>query len=165
MYYQTTYDSPIGKLTLVSDDDALIGLWIEGQKFYAQGIPEERITDDKHPVLTDTKDWLDMYFSKNKPCITNLPLAPMGTVFQQTIWHLLCDIPYGETTTYGKLAKKAASQLKKDHMSAQAVGGAIAHNPISIIIPCHRVVGTNGSLVGYTGGLKKKRWLLEHEKV
>lgn len=115
--------------------------------------------------IRDARKWLDRYFSGQKPCPDELPLAPEGTEFQKLIWGLLCEIPYGTVTTYGDLAKKAAARMGRDTMSGQAVGGVLAHNPVSIIIPCHRVVGSGGSLTGYAGGLERKIWLLDHEGV
>ena len=122
---------------------------------------EERCT----PVLRQTKDWLGHYFAGEQPAIGQLPLAPKGSAFQQEVWRVLCDIPYGHLTTYGEIARKIAAQRGLASMSAQAVGGAVGHNPISIVIPCHRVVGSDGSLTGYAGGVQKKLWLLEHEGV
>jgi methylated-DNA-[protein]-cysteine S-methyltransferase len=124
--------------------------------------------DDKKsdlPIFANTKDWLDRYFAGQKPSISDLPLAPGGGAFRTAVWNILCEIPYGTVTTYGEMAKRVAARLNKPRMSSQAVGGAVGHNPISIIIPCHRVVGSNGSLTGYAGGIDKKIRLLEHENV
>lgn len=115
--------------------------------------------------MIKTKKWLDRYFKGEKPQIAELDLAPIGSDFAQNVWKILCDIPYGQITTYGNIAKKVAEIMNKNTMSAQAVGGAVGHNPISIIIPCHRVVGTNGNLTGYAGGIDKKIFLLKHEQV
>ena len=112
-----------------------------------------------------TNNWLNRYFAGENPAISELALAPIGGTFRQEVWRLLCEIPYGEVTTYGEIARKVAEKLLKTNMSAQAVGGAVGHNPVSIVIPCHRVVGTNGSLTGYAGGVDKKIWLLTHEGV
>ena len=117
--------------------------------------------NDKETILLKAKKWLDRYFNGEKPEISELDLAPIGSKFAKNVWKLLCEIPYGKITTYGEIAKK----MNKNKMSAQAVGGAVGHNPISIIIPCHRVVGANGSLTGYAGGIEKKIKLLEHERV
>lgn len=114
-------------------------------------------------VLAAAKRWLDRYFAGEEPLPAELPLAPVGSPFRQAVWKLLCGIPYGETTTYGAIAKKLAPMLGRETMSAQAVGGAVAHNPISVIIPCHRVLGSDGSLTGYAGGIDKKIWLLKKE--
>lgn len=165
MFYKTFYPSPIGNLTLGSDGDNLVGLWIEGQKYYEDTVDEEMIHRDDVPVFDETREWLDRYFNGEEPEISALPMAPIGGEFRQAVWKILCDIPYGEVTTYGEIARKIATMKGKDAMSAQAVGGAVGHNPISIIIPCHRVVGTNGSLTGYAGGIDLKIWLLEHEGV
>ena len=163
MIYKTYYQSPIGKLFIASDEENLIGLCIEGQKYYLDKIEKEAILKDDIVILEKTKDWLDRYFEKERPEISELPLAPEGNTFRQCVWDLLCKIPYGETTTYGELAKEVAKKLNKSSMSAQAVGNAVGHNPISIIIPCHRVIGKNGSLTGYAGGIENKIKLLELE--
>ena len=164
MIYKTYYDSPVGKILLASKDNKLIGLWIEGQKYYLGNLKEEMQEKDDEEILVKTKKWLDRYFNGKKPKISELDLAPIGSDFAKNVWKILCEIPYGEVTTYGAIAKKIAKIIKKEKMSAQAVGGAVGHNPISIIIPCHRVVGANGNLTGYAGGLDKKARLLEHEQ-
>ena len=165
MYYITTYLSPVGLMTLASEGEALVGLWIENQKYFASTAPIERLEKDNLPVFISVKKWLDRYFAGENPKISELPLAPMGGEFRKKVWEILCDIPYGETITYGEIAKKLAANMNKPRMSSQAVGGAIGHNPISIIIPCHRVLGAKGSLTGYAGGVDKKLWLLTHEGV
>lgn len=165
MYYEMKYDSPVGRLTLASDGLNLAGLWMEGQKYFGGTVPGELRPNEELEVFSRAKDWLDRYFNGKKPEPSELPLAPVGGEFRQTVWELLCEIPYGELTTYGQIAREAAKRLQRESMSAQAVGGAVGHNPISIIIPCHRVVGTGGSLTGYAGGLHKKIWLLKHEGV
>lgn len=165
MYFKMEYMSPMGPLMIASDGDALIGLWLEGQKYFAATVKEEMTEKDGLPVFNNTKSWLDKYFAGEKPAPSDLPLAPAGSAFRQEVWKLLCEIPYGEVTTYGQLAKEMAKKLNKPGMSAQAVGGAVGHNPISIIIPCHRVVGSSGSLTGYAGGIEKKIQLLELEGV
>ena len=158
------YNSPVGDILLAERDGGLIGLWIEGQKYYFGPVKDE-IMEKETPILTRTKAWLDRYFAGEKPEIAELTLTPIGGEFRQRVWKILCEIPYGETTTYGEIAKEMAAALGKENMSAQAVGGAVGHNQISIIIPCHRVVGTNGSLTGYAGGIVKKVQLLTHEGV
>lgn len=163
MYYKGGYSSPLGKIELGSDGERLVGLWLEGQKYFEGSVKEELKREEELPVFQKTRDWLDRYFRGERPEISELPLAPKGGEFRREVWRLLCEIPYGETTTYGELAKRMAAKTGKKTMSAQAIGGAVGHNPISIIIPCHRVVGTNGSLTGYAGGIDKKSWLLEHE--
>ena len=165
MYYSTDYISPLGRVKLAADGEALIGLWLEGQKYFGGKVKEEFVENRSLPVLENAKDWLDRYFAGKKPEISELPLAPMGSAFQRGVWELLCEIPYGQVTTYGEIAKKMAARMGKSSMSGQAVGGAVGHNPISINIPCHRVVGANGSLTGYAGGIEKKVKLLEHEGV
>lgn len=163
--YGTTYTAPIGKLTLASDGDHLVGLWLEGQKYYGATISEELVTKDDLLIFTTTKRWLDRYFAGEQPQISELPLAPSGSAFRQEVWRILTEIPYGEVTTYGAIAQEMAQRLHQDTMSSQAVGGAVGHNPISIIIPCHRVVGANGSLTGYAGGIQNKIALLTLEGV
>jgi len=163
MYYKTTYTTPIGVATLASDGDNIIGLWLEGQKYFGGSIANEITDKCDLPAFNAAKNWLDRYFSGAKPAIFELSLAPIGRDFQKMVWDMLCEIPYGETISYGDIAKKIAEKTNRKSMSAQAVGGAVGHNPISIIIPCHRVVGTNGSLTGYAGGIDKKLKLLQHE--
>lgn len=165
MYYKTTYTAPVGTLTLASDGDNLAGLWLEGQKYFGGTISETMIEKDDLAIFQTTKRWLDKYFKKERPAISELPLAPVGGTFRQMVWNILCEIPYGEVITYGDIARKVAKQQNLKSMSSQAVGGAVGHNPISIIIPCHRVVGTNGSLTGYAGGIAVKTMLLELEDV
>lgn len=165
MYYSTHYTSPLGLIMLASDGDSLVGLWIEGQKYFGDTVDEDMTEKDGLPVFTATKNWLDKYFAGQKPAISDLPLAPIGGAFRKAVWDILCEIPYGEYITYGDIAKVVAVRMGKVSMSSQAVGGAVGHNPISIIIPCHRVVGANGSLTGYAGGISKKIKLLEHEGV
>jgi methylated-DNA-[protein]-cysteine S-methyltransferase len=165
MYYKTSYQSPVGKLTLAGDGESLIGLWIEGQKYYGNNLPEEVTEMDDTPVFSKTKKWLDRYFSGKKPSVSGLSMAPFGGAFRQGVWQILSAIPYGEVCTYGRIAKLMAEKTGKTRMSAQAVGGAVGHNPIGIIIPCHRVVGSNGSLTGYAGGIGIKIKLLELEGV
>lgn len=165
MYYKTTYSSPVGLLTIACDSENLVGLWIEGQKYFGQSVPADLIIKDDIPIFIQTKNWLDRYFEGNKPAISELPLAPAGSTFRQTVWNILREVPYGEVITYGHLAKTVAAKMQKEHMSCQAVGGAVGHNPISIIIPCHRVVGANGSLTGYAGGIDAKAKLLRLEGI
>jgi len=164
MYY-STYLSPIGIITLAGDENNLIGLWNEGQKYHGNTIFENMIEKNDTAVFTNTKKWLDKYFTGEKPTISELQLAPVGTSFRQQVWDILCKIPYGSTITYGEIAKQIAADSNKKSMSGQAVGGAVGHNPISIIIPCHRVVGASGSLTGYAGGIQAKIKLLELEGV
>lgn len=166
MYCKSYYTSPIGNLTLACDEkENLIGLWIEGQKYFGDTVDSEMIANNNLKIFNKTKKWLDRYFRGEKPEILELPLNPIGNDFRQRVWQILCEIPYGKVTTYGDIAKIIAKEQGKERMSAQAVGGAVGHNPISIIIPCHRVVSSNGSLTGYAGGIKTKIKLLKHEGV
>ena len=161
MIYTCKYKSPLGEILLAADEIGLTGLWFEGQKYFANTLPDERILQETE-ILAETKKWLDIYFSGEKPTFTP-PLHPAGSTFRQAVWQLLLQIPYGQTITYGEIARRMAEVKKVPRMSAQAVGGAVGHNEISIIIPCHRVVGTNGSLTGYGGGIDKKISLLNLE--
>ena len=167
MYYSTTYSSPIGTIILACDStgQSLVGLWMAGQKYFGDTLPEAMTDKGDLPLLNKATEWLDRYFAGEKPDISELPLAPIGSQFRQDVWSMLCEIPYGQVITYGDIARKMAAKLGKETMSSQAVGGAVGHNPISIIIPCHRVVGSNGSLTGYSGGISKKIKLLELEGV
>lgn len=162
MQYISHYQSPMGDILLAADDIGLTGLWFEGQKYFALYLDKE-YEEKEIPIFAQTKHWLDIYFSGNEPDFS-IPLHVTGTDFQNEVWKILCSIPYGQTTTYGKIAKQLAEAKGLQRMSAQAVGGAVGHNQISIIVPCHRVVGTNGSLTGYAGGIDKKVKLLNLEK-
>lgn len=155
------YDSPLGGILLAADEIGLTGLWFDGQKYFARDLPAERV-ERSTPVLSEAKRWLDVYFTGKEPDYMP-PLHPAGSAFRQSVWDILLQIPYGQTTTYGEIARQLAEKQGLPRMSAQAVGGAVGHNEISIIIPCHRVVGTNGSLTGYAGGIDKKVKLLEWE--
>ena len=163
MIYTGTYQSPLGGILLAANEIGLTGLWFEGSKYFAAELPKAHIEQDT-PVLLETIQWLDVYFAGKEPDFTP-PLHLIGSDFRQAVWNILLSIPYGRTMTYGQIAKQLAKNTGIDKMSAQAVGGAVGHNPISIIVPCHRVVGTNGSLTGYAGGLDKKIALLKLEKV
>ena len=162
MTYTKRYMSPVGEILLAADDAGLTGLWFEGSKYFAAELPKAHIEQDT-PVLLETIQWLDVYFTGKEPDFTPL-LHLVGSDFRQAVWNILLSIPYGRTMTYGQIAKQLAKNTGIDKMSAQAVGGAVGHNPISIIVPCHRVVGASGSLTGYAGGLDKKIALLELEK-
>lgn len=157
MMVKTQYPSPVGTLTLASDGESITGLWLEGQKYFEEGMPKDMPAQDDLPVFAMARSWLDRYFAGERPEPSELPLAPQGSAFRQSVWDILCEIPSGQTMTYGEIARKLNCK------SAQAVGGAVGHNPISIIIPCHRVLGANGSLTGYAGGVDHKIWLLRHE--
>lgn len=165
MFYSTSYASPLGAITLASDGERLVGLWNAGQKYFAATVQGDTVEAPDLPLFTQTRAWLDAYFLGKKPDIAALPLAPAGGAFRQAVWDILCRIPYGHVTTYGDIAREIAARMDRKSMSAQAVGGAVGHNPISIIIPCHRVVGGNGSLTGYAGGIAMKIKLLTHEGV
>lgn len=158
--YVMEYPSPLGTLTLACDGESLTGLWFAGQKYFASTL-EKDACRKPHPLLLRAAGWLDCYFSGQRPQFT-VPLAPRGTAFQQSVWRLLCTIPYGTVTTYGQLAQQLALQGHKT--SARAVGSAVGRNPVSIFIPCHRVIGASGSLTGYAGGIDKKRALLALEQ-
>lgn len=162
MQYTCRYQSPIGEILLACDDEGLTGLWFDGQKYFAAGIDLEN-EEREHPFFEQSKRWLDIYFSGQETDFMP-PLHLIGSPFRQAVWEILCQIPYGKTMTYGEVGQRIALQKGLPHMSAQAVGGAVGHNPISVIVPCHRVVGANGSLTGYAGGVDKKVKLLELEK-
>lgn len=162
MQYISRYISPIGNITMASDGEALTGLWFDGQKHFALYLDKEHEEKDL-PVFEKAKKWLDIYFSGKEPEF-QLPLKFTGSSFQNEVWEILYTIPYGQTKTYGEIAKELATRRGISRMSAQAVGGAVGKNEISIIVPCHRVVGSNGSLTGYAGGIDKKIELLKLEK-
>lgn len=161
MQYISHYQSPLGNILLAADTVGLTGLWFEGQKYFALHLDKEH-EEREVPVFDQAKQWLDIYFSGKEPGFM-VPLHFTGTDFQNEVWKILCRIPYGKTMTYGEIAKQIARKRGIDHMSAQAAGGAVGHNEISIIVPCHRVVGSNGSLTGYAGGIDKKIQLLTLE--
>lgn len=166
MYFKTNYDSILGRLTLAADEDEnLVGLWIEGQKYFLSSFSDEVVENNSLEIFNKTKLWLDRYFNGEKPKISELSLAPRGSDFRQEVWKILCEIPYGKVITYGDIANRIAAKKGVAKMSARAVGGAVGHNPISIIIPCHRVIGASGNLTGYAGGLDIKIQLLRHEKI
>ena len=162
MEYIHYYNSPLGKITLASDGKALIGLWFDGQKYFDNTLIEKYKPKDLS-IFKQTDKWLDIYFSGKEPNFTQ-QLSMKTTFFRETVWKILLTIPFGQTMTYKEIAQRIAKQKGLEKMSAQAVGGAVGHNPISLIIPCHRVIGTNGSLTGYAGGIDKKLKLLMLEK-
>lgn len=163
MLYTGTYHSPLGTLLLACSSEGLTGVWFEDQKYFAAGLAPEHVELDTED-LACTRQWLDVYFSGREPdFFPRLHLE--GTPFQRTVWELLRHIPYGTLTTYGTLARDMARAMGRIHMSAQAVGSAVGHNPVSILVPCHRVVGTGGNLTGYAGGLDRKARLLALEGV
>jgi methylated-DNA-[protein]-cysteine S-methyltransferase len=164
MYYKSEYTSPIGNIILCCDEkENIVGLWFEGQKYYADNIEGKIIENNSLKIFKKTKNWLNRYFSGKKPNIKEIPVKFIGNEFRKSVWKILCKIPYGKVITYNDIAKQIANQRGMTKMSAQAVGGAVGHNPISIIIPCHRVIGKNGKLRGYAAGLDKKAKLLELE--
>ena len=164
MIYISKYKSKLGNITLASDGINLTGLWFNGQKYFLASV-EKEIEEKNLEIFDKAKLWLDKYFSGEKVSPNELRLKPEGTDFRRKIWKILCEIPYGKTTTYGQIAKILAQRDNKKSYSAQAIGGAVGHNPISIIIPCHRVIGVNGNLTGYAERLKKKKKLLEIERM
>lgn len=162
MTYTSHYNSPIGGITLSSNGRSLTGLWFDGQKYFGDTLSEE-CAEKPLPIFEETARWLDIYFSGKPPGFTP-PIKMETTPFRKAVWKIMLEIPFGQTMTYGEIAGKIAKQKGLSKMSAQAIGGAVGHNSISLVIPCHRVVGTNGSLTGYSGGIDKKVQLLTLEK-
>ena len=158
MYYSTDYSSPLGKMLIVSDSEAICGLWFYGQKHFKSSFDESMVEKPDLTIFKKATKWLDDYFNGLNPEI-DFKLNPQGSEFRKNVWKILTEIPYGKTVTYGEIAS-----LLSPTMSAQAVGGAVGHNPISILIPCHRVLGANGKLTGYAGGIERKIKLLELER-
>ena len=162
MDYTWHYESPLGRITLASDGNSLVGLWFDKQKYFSDVLSSSHI-EKNLPIFEETIKWLDIYFSGKAPDFT--PKLKMRTTdFRKRVWEIMLKIPYGKTMTYGEIANIIAKEKGLSHMSAQAVGGAVGHNSISLIIPCHRVIGTKGNLIGYGGGIDKKKKLLEMEK-
>ena len=162
MIYTCKYASPLGVMTLASDGEALTGLWFNGQKYFGSTLPADYIPQEV-PAFAEVKRWLDIYYSGREPGFT--PLMRYDTTpFRKAVCDVMLTIPYGQTMTYRQIAQRIAARMSRPHMSPQAVGGAVGHNPISLLIPCHRVVGTDGSLTGYAGGIDRKQKLLELEK-
>lgn len=157
MNYYDTYASPLGTLTIASDGQYITGLWMDGQKHFL--LPEQSVSCRDIAVIHAAKKWLDDYFLGNNTPLDGIPLLPTGTDFQKEVWSILMRIPYGQTVTYGEIA----AAMGKEKMSAQAVGNAVGRNPISILIPCHRVIGAKG-LTGYAGGIARKEYLLQLER-
>lgn len=162
MIYRCQIDTPLGRITAAAEKDALTGLWFEGQKYYPSQVDQWR-EEAEYEVFKALRLWLGHYFAGKDQKIM-LELCPKGTSFQRAVWDILLEIPFGEITTYGEIAKKVAQQNGVATMSAQAIGGAVGHNPISILIPCHRVLGAKKNLTGYAGGLDKKEALLKIEQ-
>lgn len=165
MYCSAALSTPVGDITFAADGEHLTGLWIDEQKYHGASILEGAEERDGLEVFDAARDWMARYFSGGRPTPLELPLAPIGGEFRQGVWDILCQIPYGEVVTYGDIARQMAARMGKEKMSSQAVGGAVGHNPISIIVPCHRVIGASGSLTGYAGGIWRKVRLLELEGV
>jgi methylated-DNA-[protein]-cysteine S-methyltransferase len=161
MEYIHNIKSPVGMLTVSSDGKNVSGLWIAGQKYFAKTLEKDAL-EQSLSIFDDVQKWLDRYFSGKEPDFMP-PLMPKGSLFQKAIWNILCKIPYGQTTSYGEVAKQFEMEHKGGHTSARAAGGAVGHNPISILIPCHRVIGKRGGLTGYAGGINIKRILLQME--
>ena len=157
------YDAPYGRYVMAAEDGALTGVWLEGQKYFPSDLPEP--SGEEAEIFAHTRRWLDAYFAGRQPDVSALPIAPRGSAFAQSVWQLLLEIPYGQTVTYGQLAEQLAKKRGLTQLSAQAVGGAVGHNPLSIIIPCHRVLGAKNQLTGYAGGLDVKTFLLKLEGV
>lgn len=158
MIYRQFYQSPIGELCLLASDCGLLGVYFVGQKYYERGYDSVEIVEQPTPILDVTRDWLYRYFAGDNPTVSDLVLAPSGTTFQHNVWSVLRAISYGETRTYGQIANELG------YKSARAIGGAVGKNPLSIIIPCHRIIGSDGSLTGYAGGVDRKIWLLNQEQ-
>ena len=164
MNYIDNYNSPIGPITIASDGTQLVGLWFDGQKHDRDTLKDDLYMNKSLPIFDQTKLWLDIYFSGQAPDFTP-SIKLTGSPFKQLIASIMLSIPFGQIATYGQIAKEAARLTNKLHIAAQAVGGAVGHNSISIIVPCHRVVAASGSLTGYAGGIDKKIWLLENEHI
>ena len=162
MHYTSQYPSPLGELLLAADDAGLTGVWFVGQKYFARSLAPDSVAREI-PLFAQVKQWLALYFAGQEPEL-EIPIHMVGTMFQKAVWRILRTIPYGQTMTYGAIARQVAEELGIRRMSPQAVGGAVGHNPMSILIPCHGVVGTNGSLTGYAGGIPKKVGLLTLEQ-
>lgn len=163
MEYTSIYQTPLGNVLLAADEAGLTGLWFEGAKFYAAGLSLGHV-EKELPVFETAKEWLAVYFTGRNPDFFP-PVHLIGSPFRTRVWEILLQIPYGQTMTYGELAARIAEERGIPRMSAQAVGGAVAHNPISVMVPCHRMVGSNGSLTGYAGGISRKSALLTLEGV
>ena len=161
MQFTSSYFSPLGELLLAADEVGLVGLWFAGQRYFASALTAEYEKKDT-PLLMEAREWLTLYFSGKAPHFTP-PLHLIGSEFRRSVWELLLTVPYGDTVTYGELAQRLSSE-RGANVSAQAVGGAVGHNPVSIIVPCHRVIGADGSLTGYAAGTERKAALLRLEK-
>lgn len=158
------YDSPLGKLLIKAENDALKGIWFSGQQHFPNELMLAMATNENTVIITQAHQWLDDYFSGNRPDISRLRLAPESSAFRRDVWNILVHIPYGCSLSYGQIARELERKYGR-RMSAQAVGSAVGHNPISIVIPCHRVLGAGGKLGGYAGGIERKTALLLHEGI
>ncbi len=163
MIYKTYYNSPLGRIILAANEQALLGVWFDDQQFINVSVVDAAIPEPESALLIQTSQWLDDYFAGKRPPVHALPLAFAGSTFRNQVWAMLQEIPYGETMTYGEIAATLVANQAMQRMSAQAVGNAVGHNPFSILVPCHRVLGIQGNLVGYAGGIDRKRQLLLHE--
>lgn len=163
MNYIQYYDSPLGRILLSSDGDGLSGLWFAGQKYYAAGMNRD-FCESGDRFTASASEWLDIYFSGKEPDFIPA-LSLHGSDFRKEVWNILLSIPYGRTATYAEIAKSVAEVRGTDKYSARAAGGAVGHNPVSVIVPCHRVIGSDGSLTGYAGGIEKKIALLKLEGI
>lgn len=164
MNFIAHYGSPIGNITLASDGENLTGLWFDGQKYDRDTLHDSNPAEKDLPIFSSAKKWLDIYFSGKAPNFTP-PLKVEGSAFKKLVSEIMREIPFGHSTTYGEIAREVAQRTKRKSMSAQAVGGAVGHNPISLIIPCHRILGGNGKLTGYAGGIERKIFLLKLEGI
>ncbi len=163
MQYTSYYSSPLGNLLIAADEIGLIGIWFENQKYFGNCLSGNYIPKEL-PIFAKTKKWLNLYFSKQNPDFS-IPIHFIGTEFQKEVWQIISRIPYGQTTTYGNIARQMSNGRNTSRMSAQAVGNAIGHNPISIIVPCHRILNKRGDLTGYSAGLERKKFLLTLENI
>lgn len=163
MDFTSTCDSPLGKITMTSDGKNLVGLWFENSRFFREGLSSKTEENPNLPVFRETEKWLRIYFSGREPDFLP-PVLVRGSDFRKRVCEILLEIPFGKTETYGEIAKRISKEKGIRQMSAQAVGGAVGRNPVSIVIPCHRVVGKDGNLTGYAGGIERKTKLLELEK-
>lgn len=163
MIYLTQEESPLGQLTLAAKNDQLLGIWVAEQSYFGAGLLEDSLQKDDLALFHESKAWLQQYFTGQRPDPRWLPLAPQGSPFRQAVWSRLMDIPYGQVVTYGSLAQELAPRFGHARPSARAIGNAVGHNPLTIVIPCHRVIGAGGKITGFASGLDRKRWLLAHE--
>ena len=164
MHYVSHYESPLGTMTVASDGDRLTGLWFDGQKYDRSTISDDAVLQPLLPVFTQAAQWLDAYFEGSDPGFTP-PISVEGSDFKTMVTTIMLSIPFGATSTYARIATEVARRTGRRHMSAQAVGGAVGHNPIALIVPCHRVLASDGGLRGYAGGVDRKEWLLKMEGV